>query len=125
LRQRTNHSFQFTSFVLIKPTDSSEQQQRSIKMIVSPMKVSSSATNKFAQISAGVIVLGALCIGLCAMMVAQQAGAMSMADQDTIRSSSATVALVENPELTVRVLENLLKSILYSTATTDLQQITK
>lgn len=55
-----------------------------------------------------------------------QVGAMQMVEQsDSARSSSATVALVENPELTVRVLENLLRSILYSAASADLQPITK
>lgn len=73
----------------------------------------------------GTLVLSVLCIGLVALMATRQAIAMQMTEQSDPLRASAAVALVENPELTVRVLENLLRSILYSTATADLQPITK
>uniref|UniRef100_A0A6G1SPH1 Diuretic hormone class 2 n=1 Tax=Aceria tosichella TaxID=561515 RepID=A0A6G1SPH1_9ACAR len=87
---------------------------------------SSLALNNSNQIGISMLLLSIICISLGAMMMGvHQVGAMQLGEQsDQIRSSAptATVALVENPELTVRVLENLLRSILYSAASAELQQ---
>lgn len=94
-------------------------------MNANQMKSASAPKSQSIQIRAGLVLLAAVCVSLAAMLMIQQVGAMQMMEQsDSIRTSpSATVAVVENPEITVRVLENLLRSILYSSA--DLQPLTK
>lgn len=77
------------------------------------MKQTASEINR----KAPVILLCALCL-LGSFMLAQQANAMNLVDQldqsAASGKSSVTLAVVENPELVARVLDNLLRSILYS-----------
>lgn len=55
------------------------------------------------------------CTVLVAVLAASNCAAMSMEQAiDKSSSAPATLAVVENPELTVRVLECLIRSILFS-----------
>lgn len=69
--------------------------------------------------------VAALAVLVCLALGCQGAGAMQMAEADQ-RSSApvATVAVVENPEITARVLDSLLRSVVYSTAN-ELQPFSK
>lgn len=81
-------------------------------------------------VSAGslVVLVGALClIG----MLAFEASAMSLAEQMDQAAATATasgkpavsLAVIENPERAARVLESLLKSIIYSSNFEELQTV--
>lgn len=61
-------------------------------------------------------------IGCIALIAPAQADPMSIGGEQAEQNMrpTATLAVVENPETTVRVLENLLRSILYSVSA-DLQ----
>lgn len=63
------------------------------------------------------MLLGAMCL-LAGLMLAQEASAINLVDQldqpAASSKSSVSVAVVENPELVARVLDNLLRSIVYS-----------
>lgn len=66
-----------------------------------------------------IVSLGFVCL-LGIIMVANQAEALNLAEQieqqqNSIGKSSATLAVIENPELVARVLDNLLRSVMYST----------
>lgn len=82
--------------------------------------------------SSPLILLAAVC-GLCLLIASGGvvlAQAISLAEQAEtsgrqLPSSGPTLALVESPELTVRVLENLLRSIIYSASAAELQATTK
>lgn len=65
-------------------------------------------------------------VALCLLIVGSAsmlASAISLVEQaDSVgRQSGPTLALVESPELTVRVLESLLRSIVYSASAADFQ----
>lgn len=64
------------------------------------------------------MLVGAMCL-LAGLMLAQQVSAINLVDQldqsAASGKSSVAVAVVENPELVARVLDNLLRSIIYST----------
>lgn len=63
------------------------------------------------------ILAGTMCL-VAGLMVAGKVSAINLVDQLEVApgKSSVTVAVVENPELVARVLDNLLRSILYSTS---------
>lgn len=84
-----------------------------------------SLTTKMSKINAltqtgkaNIMLIGAICL-LASLMLAQQVSAINLVDQldqsAASGKSSVAVAVVENPELVARVLDNLLRSILFST----------
>lgn len=95
--------------------------------------MTTTASNK---INHSISLLGAaMCLMVALVVLTQSVGAMQLMEQvDQGRSSSpgssssngqtgsATLAVVENPEIVVRVLESLLRSIVYSTQA-DYQQL--
>lgn len=60
------------------------------------------------------LILGAVCLIIGSLML--PVGAIQLTEQTDGSGRSATLAVVEQPEVVVRVLESLLRSILYSTS---------
>lgn len=76
--------------------------------------------------SLSIVLVGELCLVVAVLLMANSASAMNLVDQFDLsagRQQSVTLAVVEQPELVARVLENLLRSILYS-ASVDVQAAT-
>lgn len=78
-------------------------------------------TSKATSAQNSIILLSAICLVIVAIY-GLGTNAMNMVDQLETQSGkpSLTLAVIESPEVTVRVLENLLRSILYS-ASVDMQ----
>lgn len=74
--------------------------------------------------STNMVMISALCLIVSTMLIASTAAtAMSLVDQydqSAGKQPSVTLAVIEQPEVVARVLENLLRSILYS-ASIDMQ----
>lgn len=74
--------------------------------------------------SSSIVTISVLCLILSTIIMANTAAtAMSLVDQydqSPGKQPSVTLAVIEQPEVVARVLENLLRSILYS-ASIDLQ----
>lgn len=79
---------------------------------------------KSAKKNSSMLLVSALCLIVGTMLMANTAAtAMSLVDQfdqTPGKQPSVTLAVIEQPEVVARVLENLLRSILYS-ATVDVQ----
>lgn len=69
------------------------------------------------------ILISAVCLVASVVLLSQRVGAINLVEQldQASGKSTVTLAVVENPELVTRVLESLLRSIVYS-ASVDMQQ---
>lgn len=82
------------------------------------------------SVMSSVFVASSIMVCVCLLLVASNGGIvdaspMQLNSADQIdsngRSSGVALALVESPELTARVLESLLRSVVYSASAADLQ----
>lgn len=95
---------------------------KQIKLNLSMQSVKSMANVGALSMGCLLIALGcmALLIAPATARADSMGGLVNEASEQQSGRLSATLAVVENPEVTVRVLENLLRSILYSVSA-DLQ----